>query len=156
MLMITIISAIMIIGFLLVILEIFFIPGTTVVGMLGLVFSIAGIVITYSHYGSEVGLIVLITTSILKIGILIYSLTVKPWLRFAHKQAITSKVNEGLYASINVGDAGKTVSVLRPMGKALINNIELEVKSLGIYLDSNVPVRVTSISSNQIIVEPTN
>ncbi len=156
MLIIIIISAIMLIGFMLVVLEIFFIPGTTLVGLLGLVFSIAGIVITYSHYGSEIGLIVLISTSVAKLGILFYSLSVKPWMRFAHKQAITSKVNEGLLTSINVGDTGKTLSVLRPMGKALINNTELEVKSIGIYLDSNIEVRVTSVNSNQIIVEPTN
>jgi membrane-bound ClpP family serine protease len=156
MLMITIISAIMLIGFLLVILEIFFIPGTTLVGLLGLVFSIAGIVITYSYYGSEVGLIVLISSSVLKLGVLVYSLSVKPWMRFAHKQAITSKVNEELLASISVGDKGKTLSVLRPMGKALINNTELEVRSIGIYLESNIEVQVTSVNLNQIIVEPTN
>jgi membrane-bound ClpP family serine protease len=154
--MIIIISAVMFIGFLLVILEIFFIPGTTLVGLLGFLFTIAGIVITYSHYGSEVGLYVLLSTTVLKIGILAYSFQMKPWMRFSHKSSITSKVNEGLHNAINVGDVGKTLSVLRPIGKAVINNIELEVKSIDSYLENGISVKVTSVTPSQIIVERTN
>jgi membrane-bound ClpP family serine protease len=156
MLMIIIVSAVLFIGFLLVILEIFFIPGTTLVGLLGLLFTIAGIVITYSHYGSEVGLYVLLSTSVLKIVILLYSFQARPWMRFSHKNAITSKVNDGLHDSVNVGDVGRTLSVLRPIGKALINNIELEVKSIDSYLENGITIKVTSVTPSQIIVEPTN
>jgi membrane-bound ClpP family serine protease len=156
MLMITIISAVMLIGFLLVILEIFFIPGTTLVGLLGFIFNIAAIVVVYIQYGNETGLIVLIATTIAKLLILLYAFRTKPWMRFSNKQAITSKVNEGLYASIQVGDIGQTLSVLRPIGKALINNIELEVKSIGKYVDTGIAVKVTSVTSHQVIVEPTN
>ena len=57
---------------------------------------------------------------------------------------------------VKVGDIGTTVSVLKPVGKALINDTELEVKTGGSYLENGRTVRVTSISLNQIIVEPTN
>ena len=156
MLMVTILSAVMLIGFLLVILEIFFIPGTTLVGLLGLIFNIAAIVVVYVHYGNEIGHVVLITTTVAKLFILIYAFRTKPWLRFSNQQAITSKVNEDLYNAIRVGDTGKTVSVLRPMGKASINNVEFEVKTIGQYIETGIPVKVTSIISHQIIVEPTN
>ena len=151
-----IISLLMAIGFLLVIVEIFFIPGTTLVGILGLIFSGAAIVMTYLAYGNQIGLYVLVSTSALKLGLLIYTFRAQPWLRFSHKNAITSKVNEGLNRLVEINMIGKTVSTLRPVGKARFNDQEFEVKTLSKYISEGVNIRVVQIVSNQIIVEPTN
>ena len=57
---------------------------------------------------------------------------------------------------LNIGDEGKTISTLRPIGKAEFNNKQFEVKTSGDYLDTGTPIRITKIHSNQIIVEPIN
>ncbi|GIV36887.1 MAG: hypothetical protein KatS3mg032_1266 [Cyclobacteriaceae bacterium] len=46
-------------GIALLIVEVVFIPGTTVVGLLGVLFLIAGVSFSYSQYGQETGFYVL-------------------------------------------------------------------------------------------------
>ncbi|HYG04116.1 MAG TPA: hypothetical protein VD927_16835, partial [Chryseosolibacter sp.] len=106
--MLFIIVSVLIIGLILIVIEILFIPGTTLVGLLGLGFSIAGIILTYGHYGNEIGLYVLVGTSALKLALLIYSLRSGLWTKFSLKTAITSKVNEGLNDNVQVHEIGTT------------------------------------------------
>jgi membrane-bound ClpP family serine protease len=156
MLAITLILIIIGIGLVLTILELFFIPGTTIVGFLGLIFSVAGILLAYDQFGNDVGMTVLVTTSIAKVVILYLSFHHGAWWKFSLKSAIESKVNEGLTANLKPGATGKTVSTLRPVGKAEFNNLEYEVKTSGNYLENNVPIRIIQVESNQIVVEPIN
>lgn len=151
-----IIVALLAIGLALIIAEIVFIPGTTLVGILGLVFAIAGIVISYEHFGSEVGLWILVGMGLATAGALYYSFTSGVWSKFSLKTSHQGKVNEGLVAELMVGDEGKTLSTLRPVGKARFKEQEYEVKTLGDYVDHGMPIRIKLIVSNQIIVEPIN
>lgn len=154
--MLLIIISILVIALVLLVVEMLFIPGTTLVGLLGLFFAIAGIILVYKTYGAEIGFYTLTVTSILTLSILVYSLKSNLWSRFSLQNAIRSKVNEGMTAFIQVNEIGRTVSTLRPIGKARFNDQELEVKTLGRYIAEGVSIRVIQIDSNQIIVEPTN
>lgn len=156
MLMWIVIIALLLIGLTLIIVELVFIPGTTVVGLLGLIFSIVGIVFCYKHFGSTTGFYVLIGALATTLAALFISFRSGAWSKFSHKGAIESKVNEGMFASLNVGDEGKTLSTLRPIGKAEFKSNQYEVKTLGDYVESGKNVRITQIRSNQIIVEPIN
>ena len=64
MLMWIIIISLLAIGLSLIIVELVFIPGTTVVGLLGLIFTIVGIVVSYRHFGNDVGFYILIGTGV--------------------------------------------------------------------------------------------
>lgn len=156
MLMWIIIIALLAIGLALIIAEIVFIPGTTLVGILGLVFAIAGIVISYEHFGSDVGFYILIGMGAATAASLYYSFKTGVWAKFSLKTSSQSKVNEGMVAELTVGDEGKTLSTLRPVGKAKFKEQEYEVKTLGDYVDHGMPIRIKLIMSNQIIVEPIN
>jgi membrane-bound ClpP family serine protease len=156
MFMLFIILTIIAIGLILTVLELFFIPGTTIVGLLGVIFSIAGIIITFRYFGSDIGFVVLASTTAAKIGVLYWSFHYKAWSRFSLKSAIRSKVNEGMTEGLTIGQTGTALSTLRPFGKAQINNREYEVKTLsGRYVDTGAQIIIKDISSNQIIVEPT-
>jgi membrane-bound ClpP family serine protease len=61
-----------------------------------------------------------------------------------------------MVADLTIGDEGKALSTLRPVGKAKFKNQEYEVKTLGDYVDHGTRVRIKLIMSNQIIVEPIN
>ena len=154
MLMWIIILALLFIGLALLIVEIVFIPGTTVVGLLGFFFAIAGIVISYRHFGSEIGFYILLGMSVTTLLALVYSFRSGAWNKFSLKTSIDSKVNEGMVAALNVGDEGSAVSTLRPIGKAEFHNRTFEVKTLGDYVENGKRVKITNIQSNQIIVEP--
>ncbi|MEY4930720.1 MAG: hypothetical protein RI909_1444 [Bacteroidota bacterium] len=152
---ITVISLILF-GLFLITAEIIFVPGTTLVGIVGFVFLLLGIGFSFNYFGSETGWITVGVSSVASGLILYYSFKANVWSRFSLKSSIDSKVNEGELDSLTVGLEGQAVSALRPIGKAEIENKMYEVKTLGEYLDSGSKIRVIKIVSNQIIVEPIN
>ena len=151
-----IIIALLLIGLALIIVELVFIPGTTVVGLLGLIFAIVGIVISYNHFGHDIGFYILLGTLAATLGALFYSFRSGAWSKFSLKSSMDSKVNEGMMATIRVGDEGVTLSTLRPIGKAEFNSKTYEVKTSGNYVDRGEKVKITQIESHQIVVEPLN
>lgn len=154
MVMLTIILTLLLIGLALIIVELVFIPGTTVVGLLGLTFSIAAIVISYNHYGKNIGVYILLAAVLVTAVALYFSFRSNAWSAFALTSAIKSKVNEGTLDFLKIGDIGITVSALRPMGKVSFDDQVVEVKTSGNYLDQGTSVKVTGLVQNQIIVEP--
>lgn len=156
MLMWIIILSLLLIGLALIIVELVFVPGTTVVGLLGLIFAIVGIVISYSHFGTDVGFYIMLAMLATTLGTLFYSFRSGAWSRFSLKSSIDSKVNEGIMAAVHVGDEGITISTLRPIGKAEFNSKTFEVKTSGNYVDRGAKVKITQIESHQIVVEPIN
>jgi membrane-bound ClpP family serine protease len=156
MFMLSIIFVILAIGLILTVLELFFIPGTTLVGILGLIFTISAIVITFKYFGTETGWYVLIGSTLVKAGIFYWSFHVKAWTKFSLNTSIRSKVNEGLTDGLLIGATGITISTLRPSGKAEFNDRQVEVRTSGPYVENGTSIRITGINSNQIIVEPTN
>jgi membrane-bound ClpP family serine protease len=139
-----------------IIAEIIFVPGTTLLGLFGLIFTIIGIIISYISFGGGVGTIVLIVSIVTGVGALIYSLKSGVWEKFALKSSIDSKFNEGEKEGLQVGEEGITISSLRPMGKGEFREEVYEVTTLGNYLTTNTPIRIVSIKNNKIIVEPIN
>ena len=143
-------------GLILVVAEVIFVPGTTVVGIIGFCFLVVGVGLSFKYFGSEVGWVMLGTTSVACGGLLYFSFTTNMWSRFSLKSSNKSKVNEGELDQLLVGMEGTTISALRPIGKAELNNQVVEVKTNGDYLDSGSRIRVIKIVSNQIIIEPIN
>lgn len=151
-----IIVALLLIGLVLIIVEVIFIPGTTIIGIIGFVFCVAGIVFSYRYFGSETGFYILLGVSATAAIALFYSFRSGLWSKFSLKTSIDSKVNEGMVASLQVGDQGKSISTLKPVGKVEFKTGEFEVKTLGDYVDVGTEVKIVHIQSNQIIVKPLN
>jgi len=139
-----------------IIAEIIFVPGTTLLGLFGLIFTIIGIIISYISFGAGVGTIVLIISVTFGVGSLIYALKSGVWEKFALKGSIDSKVNEGEKEDLQVGEEGLTISSLRPMGKGEFKEKIYEITTLGNYLTADTKIRIVSIKNNKIIVEPIN
>lgn len=141
-------------GLALVVVEIVFIPGTTIVGIIGFSSILIGVGICFRTYGAEAGWITLGGTSVVS-GLIVYvSFTSSIWKRFSHKTSINSKVNEGEMEFFKVGMEGVAISALRPFGKAELSSKTAEVKTSGEYVESNTKIKIIRIASNQIIVEP--
>ncbi len=150
------IIALLLIGLTLLVVEIIFVPGTTVIGILGILFLGAGVMTTYQNFGSDVGLYVLIGTAAGTAVALFFSFRSQAWMKFANKSSIDSKVNEGMTRDLAPGDEGTALSTLRPMGKAQFKLGEFEVKTLGDYVDVGTRVTIVHVDSHQIIVKPIN
>jgi membrane-bound ClpP family serine protease len=151
----TVISLI-IFGLALIVVEIIFVPGTTLVGVLGFVFLLIGVSLSFNYFGTETGWITVGCTGVASGVLLYYSFSSNVWGKFSLKTSNNSRVNEGELDQLRVGDEGKTTSVLRPVGKAELNDKMFEVKTVGEYLEAGRRIRIIKIVSNQIIVEPIN
>jgi membrane-bound ClpP family serine protease len=148
-----IVALLILAGLGLIIIEVVFIPGTTVIGLVGAIMAIAGIIFGYSAFGNTVGFYIMLSTLAALALLLYFSFRSGAWKKFANKSAINSKFNEGLNESFSVGQEGVCVSALRPMGKAEFNHRTIEVSSLGNYLDAGTPVRIKEVTPSGIIVE---
>ena len=143
-------------GISLVLIELIFVPGTTFVGIVGLMSIIAGIYFSFDYFGTEIGWYVTGATLLLSGIGLYFSFKSDVWLRFALKKSIDSKVNEGLVDALKEGQEGISISVLKPIGTAEFDGEVYEVSSLGAYIREKVEVRIVKIQGHKVFVEPIN
>ena len=149
-----IVVSLVLFGLLLLVVEVIFVPGTTVVGVGGFVSLVLGIGFAFRYFGSEIGWMVT-GGAALTFGVGFYfSFKTNVWKRFSLKSSIKSKVNEGETENLVAGEEGVAISALRPVGKAELTSKIYEVKTQGQYIDSGTRIRIVKIISNQIFVEP--
>lgn len=151
-----IIISLVLLGLALIIVEIIFIPGTTVVGIAGFAIAGFGVWQSFSSFGSEIGWIVLATTSVLAIGSTVYSFRSGAWKRFSLKDTHVSKFNDEIEHDLEIGEVGVAISVLRPVGKAEFRNKTFEVRTNGSYLEAGGEVKIVKLQYPTIIVEAVN
>ncbi|MEZ5196254.1 MAG: NfeD family protein [Bacteroidales bacterium] len=152
----TIIGVLIGVGFLFLLLEILVLPGTNIAGVVGFILIAIGIWQAYAVYGSTAGTITLAGSIVFSVVSLYYSLKSNTWKKATLNKNIDGKVNLVDANKIKIGDRGKTISRLAPMGKALINGEYFEVKTTGEFLDQEVEIEVIKIEFSQIIVKPIN
>ncbi|WP_299818749.1 NfeD family protein [uncultured Pontibacter sp.] len=141
------------IGLLLIVVELIFVPGTTIVGILGFVLTCIGIWIGYAALGNSTGHAILATTVLIAAVAFVYSFRSDSWTRFALKDRHSSRVNDEFQHTLAVGEMGKTVSALRPQGTALFAERHHEVQTNGEFLPPDTPVRIIKLTNNKITVE---
>lgn len=147
------IAVFIILGLSFLVLEILVIPGVGFAGVVGFVLITIAIWLTYSHFGSTAGHLVLAGTFILTFLTLVLSLRSKTWKNISLRDAINSRVNVVEAGRVNAGDEGVTSSRLAPMGKALINGEFYEVSTTGAFIDQKTKVIVEKIDNNKIFVK---
>jgi membrane-bound ClpP family serine protease len=144
------------IGLGLIVIEIIFVPGTTVVGIAGLLCVIGGVWFGFSEFGKPMGWTITAVTVLVSTAVIIVSLKSGVWKRFALNKSMDSKVNEHIPISVNTGDEGIALSALRPIGNAEFGNDKMEVTTLGELIDTGSKVKVTHIEGRIIYVEQLN
>lgn len=143
-------------GLVFLFIEVFLIPGTAFVGVLGAVLMIAGMIATYDKYGSTSGHIVLAFSLITFFVMLVIGFKRISQLKWADKENIDSRVNELDEGIVKTGERGVAFSDLRPNGKALFGNQRVEVFSTGEFIKKNQLIEVTNVSSQKIFVKQIN
>jgi len=141
------------IGFLLILAEVFFVPGTTIVGILGVVLAGSGVYMVYQHYGATTGHLTLGIALVVFLISLIGGFRSKAWQKYAMNDSLHGKTNVLTAEQVQTGDTGKAVSAIKPMGKARINGENFEVQSYSDFIDSGEQVEVTKIAGKTIYVK---
>lgn len=141
-------------GLSLIVAEVIFVPGTTLVGILGFVLTGAGVYMGFTTFGESTGMWLLGLSLVAGLAALFYGLRSNAWTRFSLNSTSESRFNDEFVHQLGVGTIGKTISELRPQGKAEFNEQVYEVRSFGQYLESGTEVRIAKIESHIIFVEP--
>jgi membrane-bound ClpP family serine protease len=148
------IITLIVLGILLIFLEFFVVPGVTVAGIGGLILLVLGIYFSYSNYGVATGNTILLSTFGL-VGVTFYvAYKTGAWKKIMLNTEVKSTLKKDIALNIKVGDTGKTISRLTPMGNIMVNNKLYEASSKGIFIDENTEIEIIRIINNKIVVKP--
>lgn len=149
-----IIIAVIVLGVVFMLIEIFLLPGISIAGIAGIIFLIGGIVYAYVFQGSTAGNITLAGTAVLFGGSFYWLLKSKSLRKISLETNIEGKVDNSSLQKIAVGDSGITLSRLNPIGQVLINSVEVEGKSFdGEFLDEDCAIEVVKIETYNVLVK---
>jgi membrane-bound ClpP family serine protease len=141
-------------GIIFIIVELIFIPGNTIVGVLGLISGAAGIYLGYDYFGNTIGSIILSISVLITAVSVYYSLNSNVLDKFALHNTIESKVNEDeKLCHLKEGDTGIALSNLRPVGNAEFGNQLFVVNTQGGFIDNGQQIRIIKVEGRKIFVE---
>ena len=142
------------VGLVLIFAEILLIPGVGVAGILGLLSMGGSCFYAFYEFGNTTGAIITAVNVVLVVALAVWILRAKTWKRMALETNIDSKAVSSEASVLTVGDRGRTLTRLAPMGSARFGDYVIEVKALEGMLDPNVDVEVVLIEDNKIYVKP--
>jgi membrane-bound ClpP family serine protease len=143
-------------GLVLLLIEFAVIPGVTIAGIGGFLLLAASVYISFSEYGTGAGFLTLTFVLVASPLMIYYLFKSKSGKKMILESKIDGKVETINDSKINVGDTGKSIGRLAPMGKVKVNGEIIEAQSTGSFIDQNKEIRILKILSNKIIVELIN
>jgi membrane-bound ClpP family serine protease len=144
-----------ILGIVLLLVEFLIIPGITVAGIGGFLCIGAGIFAAYYGHGVQVGNITLFSTLgaiILTIAVVLKSRTWKKVMLDSNIDGIAGDVKHD--PNFQVGDRGRAITRLAPIGKAMINDKMVEAKSMTGFIDENTEIVIVKVQNTNVVVKP--
>mgnify|MGYP006136268291 FL=1 len=147
--------ALLVLGFVLVLLEIFVIPGLNIFGIVGFLTAVAGVGYAYANMGGMAAAAVaglgLVGTAVM----VRLMLKVRAWDRLVLTNDMT---REAGYDSAKpgredlLGQKGEALSTLRPAGRAQFGEQVVDVVSEGGYIERGEQIEVLKVVGNKVVV----
>ncbi|NVJ85699.1 MAG: NfeD family protein [Algoriphagus sp.] len=141
------------IGLVLLLAEVMFIPGTTVVGVFGLAISLAGIAYAFFTFSSELAWWITSGAVVLNLAAIIYGFRSGVWEKFSLKSSLKGGTYDDRVAGLQVGMMGKAISDIKPYGKAMFEGGIYEVKSESGFIQVDSEVTIMRIENNRVLVK---
>lgn len=148
------IITLILVGLVLMFAEILIIPGVGIAGVLGLLSMGGSCYYAFYEFGNTTGAIVTAVNVILLVALAVWILRAKTWKKMSLETNIDSKAVSDNASVLAVGDRGKTLTRIAPMGSARFGDFVVEVKAVEGMLDPNVDVEVVLIEDKKIYVKP--
>lgn len=142
-------------GTLLILLEIFFLPGF-VVGLLGFILCAWASFEAFQQLGILAGSIIVLVTISLNIILAYIGLKNLHKSPISMKEKIDSKVNEFKDYGLKPGDRGKAITALRPEGKAVFGENFITVWAFTGFIEQETEIEVVRVADNKIFVTQLN
>jgi membrane-bound ClpP family serine protease len=146
------IITLILVGLVLIFAEVLLIPGVGIAGVLGLLSMGGSCYYAFAELGNTTGVIVTAVNALLIVALTIWILRAKTWKRLTLNTNIDAKavVPEVV---VEVGQQGRTVTRLAPMGAARFGNNVLEVTSYQGMIDSGTDVKVVAVDGMKVYVD---
>ncbi|MBU1291413.1 ATP-dependent Clp protease proteolytic subunit [bacterium] len=147
-----------VIGLLLLLAEIFFIPGFGLAGISGIAAILASIFLTFGNIiQATYSILIALGISVIGFFLLIkYIPSTRTWRKFV----LSTEQKKELGYTVGtkdlkrlIGGKGISITPLRPSGIVEVNGKKLDALTRGEYVDSNTKIKVISIEGNKIVVE---
>ena len=145
------VSTTLIVGYLLLAIEIFLVPGLGLPGVIGFLFLIAGCYFANDFFGITYGVVTIVAVLTSTTAMLVWFPKTRFGRNLVHSTAL-SKKTEPLQTLIE-GQIGITESDLRPAGIARFGNQRESVVTEGEFISSDCRVLITEIRGSRIVVE---
>lgn len=134
--------------------EIFLIPGASIAGLFGTVFGVCGVVYAFLTIGTEAGVVTLF------VGVVLFAIFVYMVMKgrvldnMSLKKSLDETVVFNDSSALHVGQRGKALSRLTPMGTVIFDGKSYEVRCLDALVDPGTEVEITDIDGTSITVKP--
>lgn len=151
-----IIVTLIVFGILALLAEFLLIPGIGICGIIGLGSIIYSAVYAFHVMGNTIGTIVVAVDIAIIVLTVVFMLREKTWKRFELKEEIKSSVEDDSVL-LHVGQRGRSLTRLAPMGTVAFQNVTCEAKSSdNTLIDPSTEVEVVKLEGNQVYVKPIN
>lgn len=146
------IITLILVGLVLIFAEVMLIPGVGIVGVLGLLSMGGSCYYAFVEFGNMTGIIVIAVNVLLIVFFTIWMLRAKTWKKLTLNTNIDAKavVPE---VTVEIGQEGRAVTRLAPMGAARFGNNVLEVTSYQGMIDSGTDIKVVAIDGTKVYVD---
>ena len=147
------------VGVLLISLEVFIIPGFGVTGVFGLICILTSLFLSFHINNWETGLSVMTLSLLTTIILFLLSLKFLPKLKTFQWMSLDASISSQIASNenkIHKGMQGKSITALRPVGKAEVGGVIVEVITQGEFIAVSTLIEVVRISSNHITVQQKN
>lgn len=149
------IITLILVGLVLIFAEILLVPGVGIAGVLGLLSMGGSCYYAFAELGNMTGAIVTAVNALLIVALTVWVLRAKTWERLTLNTNIDAKAVVPEVA-VEVGQKGRTMTRLAPMGAARFGNNILEVTSYQGIIDSGIDVRVVAVDGMKVYVDKIN
>lgn len=151
--MLGMIIGLMVLGFMLVGMEIFIIPGFGITGILGVLSLGAGTVLAWRDFGPAWGVLLMCASVALSVVGVWVLLKTKAGKRLVLQDAVSAKVHRDEDLQSLVGRRGRVVTMLRPSGTVEIDGERLQVVAEhGELIDVGTLVEVIHHDVSDVVV----
>ena len=145
------------IGFVLILVELFLIPGITLAGIGGGLAILGGVVYAYKYMGLTAAAWCLGASLVLGAVLLRFVISTGSWRRMVLNTKESGE--EGFRSTRSelealIGKEGVAVTPLRPSGTALIEGERINVVTEGGFVERNSKIVVVEVEGNRVVVHP--
>ena len=143
-------------GLLFLIVELVLLPGVSIGALLALICDGSAVYLAFTERGTPVGVAVLVLILLISLVAIVISLRAKTWQRLSLNQQIESSSMPSPAEQLKIGDRGRSISRLAPMGKVEIAGAIFEAKSTDEFIDPKQEIEVVGFENFNVIVKKTN